>query len=784
MKSILHHFAEEFSIQQEKRTFEDDQQRSIHNPVIFLFLGDKVTDSLPTMLKINEEKWNNSLGVQYVHVFQEKSYSHPNVLSFQLPVKTNDRKQERKGLYEAFYESEEKLIEMNRLFRKLSSNISEYGKLYSSLQKVNLCVVTRVDDPTNVLIQEFTLLLKNILLESFKAIEIDLYGLLKEKHQEETFAYSASLGMSFLKELDFYQGSDYSFQSEIQVTEDGFRLPVSQTNMPLFDLVYLLSDKNENGLITNTADEGNLEIISSMNLLKNRKMLSDYNDKIDGYNNSLFQKAIRGSDANAYATAGFAKVKRPNKSIALYAVNHFYQEWLTWMESKSDQPREKLLELLGLTETSLQSHLNEVMPGREKLEDMAGLMSSGISYQGIKKLSVKQAEEALYDRGMEQFFSANVNELAEDAIHRLPLASIMKECIKEQIIQHDNYGFICAYVWTKDSDASSFNAIRETRRLILECKKRLAETEAMLEQQYQQTVESSDFHKVFLPFSDKKNLRHFQQYLFQTVYGTKYEMVRLQMKLEILKKYEDTLDEEHMQLRSKYDRVEQIKSLLKQAVLEGIQEEDDYLAKNLSDYYHEVIVKIINRLKDKRGENFFNSSRYFGNILSLLTSNGELLLERLLQVCSQDILTEAEFHRSFEDELLDRSNVQVHYGNQEVLSKEDLFQELYRRLAENSVVNIEIYNFKQKHRYEEKYFFGDISSQFMQFALDRETESNRSKIGSVHEKKSSGIEKLSIMGGFQLEDLMYYRNGEKYYQLYLENGFLLHGQELQKINQT
>ncbi|MNG34051.1 hypothetical protein D3C84_1204490 [compost metagenome] len=44
----------------------------------------------------------------------------------------------------------------------------------------------------------------------------------------------------------------------------------------------------------------------------------------------------------------------------------------------------------------------------------------------------------------------------------------------------------------------------------------------------------------------------------------------------------------------------------------------------------------------------------------------------------------------------------------------------------------------------------------------------------MHERRSSGVEKLNLMGGFHLEDLMYYRNGKVYYETYLQNGYEFH----------
>ncbi|MCL6459435.1 MAG: hypothetical protein K6T85_15665, partial [Gorillibacterium sp.] len=109
-----------------------------------------------------------------------------------------------------------------------------------------------------------------------------------------------------------------------------------------------------------------------------------------------------------------------------------------------------------------------------------------------------------------------------------------------------------------------------------------------------------------------------------------------------------------------------------------------------------------------------------------------------------------------------------------VLSKEELYRDLFERLESGATIRLSLFNYTQKHRYEEKYFFGDFESEFIRyaFALDR---SNRTyQLGCVHEQKTSGIDKLNIMGGFRMEDVIFGRNARKYYDSYVANGFHFH----------
>lgn len=775
LKELLQKYANTFSNQLEKMTLEENEQRSVNHPIVFLFLGDTVKDAMTSIMTINEEKWHNSSGVLYFHAYQKDTISHENVLSIQLPGREFDRKTIRKSMYEAFYHDENKLIELNKTFRKLSSKIAEYGKVYSSLVKLNLCVVTAIDDPANILIQEFTLLLKSILQESFRSVEVDLYGLIKEKQDGDNFALSTSLGISFFTELNQFQSDEYTFEKELQLTEDHLRLKVIHPPSPLFDMVYLLSDKNEDGLISSDAEKQNYEIISNLNLLKNRKMITDYDEKMDSYNHQDFKRGIRGNtDGPVYASAGFSKVNRPNKAIALHAASHFFHELLTTLKTSASEKRDTVLGLFELTEASFQKYYQNIIPSDDKLVDMNDMIGVTNSYQTVKRMSAREAEQHLFEGGTERFFEVNFNELVREQLQTMNLTTHIERCLEENVINNEKYGLYCAYLWTCDSTGSVISVMEEIHKMLRETKNDRLEAEARLEQLYQRMVDSSDFKKSYLPFSDKKNLTSFLHYFFEEVYGTKYEMLKLDVKHAILKQYQTVLEGKHQYLRGKIEIVNQVESYLNQAAAESLYDSDDYLDKNIAEYYGQMISSVTAKLKEKRGPYFFSDERFFGNILSFLENGATDLLERLLFVCNREVLTQEEFHRSFEDELLERANVMTHYDNRDILTKEDLFKQLNTRLRENSAIQIEVFNYTQEHRYEEKYFFGDFYSKFMKFALEKEQETRHFKVGCAHEKKSSGIEKLTLMGGFKLKDLMYYRNGEKYYKAYTENGYQFH----------
>ena len=89
----------------------------------------------------------------------------------------------------------------------------------------------------------------------------------------------------------------------------------------------------------------------------------------------------------------------------------------------------------------------------------------------------------------------------------------------------------------------------------------------------------------------------------------------------------------------------------------------------------------------------------------LATQGSDHLLARLMEVCRSLLLSAEPLRLPFEEELLQRANVTITYGDRDVLTRDDLFRRLYRTLEEQAVVRIRVFDYTQEHRYEEKYFW-------------------------------------------------------------------------------
>ncbi|AGY76872.1 hypothetical protein [Clostridium autoethanogenum] len=182
----------------------------------------------------------------------------------------------------------------------------------------------------------------------------------------------------------------------------------------------------------------------------------------------------------------------------------------------------------------------------------------------------------------------------------------------------------------------------------------------------------------------------------------------------------------------------------------------------------------MDKLEKNFGKAFYLEDKYLGNTVENLKESDEKFLGKIIYFCTKYILSEDQFKKSFEEEFNERANVNVPNLETKVLSKEELYRKLYDMLDKNSALKIYIMNYDVKP-YMEKYFFGDYSSDFIKYAFDFDRKTRNYKIGYIDEIKSSGIEKLNLMGGFGAKDIIYVRNSMEFYNYCMENGYLIHG---------
>ncbi|WP_195573734.1 transcription initiation factor TFIID [Paenibacillus sp. 1001270B_150601_E10] len=813
MRTLLERFAAQYAYEEDKLTGHDDDQSSIHYPSVYLFVGDKTETLIQPMMDIHHRLWENSAGVMYVHVGTKRnadgrspsSPSHSTSrhangysgmlgeasaeeqdrttrIALQVEAEQGQSKTYRHDLYQELKRDAKHLYQLNRELRLVSMNIAEYGRLYASFDRIHLHVITRVDDPLNVFLPELSILANTIFGQSFKSVQMDLHVLIREREQIDSFGYTSAVGMAFLRELELMQSPNYSFKANLHMTEDGIAIPVSHEGRSLFDLVYVLSDKDERGISLGNDAEDDAELISHIGLLKNRKLREEGLDVSSGvgqYNNTSFKNNLMNeSGEQGYVSAGFSKVKRPNVSIALTVLYHFF----CGLEARMSRPldgsvREKLA-LLGVDTTLSSSPILEALPGPESLEHMNSMMTHPVSFGALKRMSLAEAEEALFGQGCEMYFQDNIAREAQRLLTQYDASAELKRMQAARLAAEPDISFYHLYGWT-DEHHDAESVMKELQSLRYKTSKELDDARAGLDQLYAMRVEDLSFQR--LPLMDKHNVRSFIRAFFDTVYVKKLEIVRLETELALLRDYEHALIRLHEEYKHQVKQMELLRLTIKERAIWSIRQADDYIGQNLMEYYEKVTAAVMEEIEKKRGPQAFFDERLMGNVTLLLQSGTEALLERLMLVCRREILTQAPFKLTFEEELLQRANVAVDYDNREVLAKDDLFKKLYRTLEDHAGIRIRLLDYTHEHRYEEKYFFGDTESEFVRFALHADETSRIYKLGAVHENRKSGVEKLNLMGGFQLSDLLFYRNGKVYYDSYEEHGYQLHGVEPEEL---
>lgn len=780
MRELLDQFATEYVTDMERQLDNGFGHRNIQNPVLFLFLGDKSLDALQAVCRMHEQKWNNSEEVLYIHAYEKETWEHPLVHGFQLPGPYSDKRKMRSSMYECFAQDESILMELNKTMKQASVRVAEMGKRFTSFQQVNLAVVTRADDPANVLLPELTLVLKSYLAELFKNVSMDLYVLLQERGGEE-FAFSAALGVSFLEEVNCYQQRDYSYHADLLVTSDLVKLPVEHDRAPLFSLVYLLGDKNEHGMFLEAGMRENYELISHLVLLHNKGAEANSSDS---FSKVQFVRNMTGSREEAtFASAGLSKVKRPTHAIALTVLAAVYDTYWERLKQGAIPDKSSVRERLGLMSHDLQRQIRLVFPDETKRDEMGGLMTSGVSYKELASMTLREAEQALFEGSSQIFFDTNlvrpVYQRLEDLLSEESLASI----IQEEIVGDPRYGLYAAYQITSEQ-SSVGHLLNELRVGIRETSRELELARAELEEIYQQRVDRQEIRVGGLFTRDKERVRAFVRHLFDQIYGKKLEILEGEIILRILQERERQVGEIHRQIGRQIEQLEELQKQLREHAQRSIREAADYLGKNIEDYYGSLVREAIGAMETQRGADFYLESRYIGTDSLQLYNGVAGLIERLCRFCRTEILPRPAFALTFDADLLARANVAAAYENRAVLTRDDLFRDLALALEERAAVHIEVFHFLQKHRYEEKYLFADTSNDFVQFVLHLD-EGNRSyKQGCIHEDRKSGIEKLNLMGGFGMEDLMYYRNNKKYHTSYQDNGFSFAAEERMNRHET
>ncbi|WP_102273124.1 hypothetical protein [Cytobacillus massiliigabonensis] len=763
MQKLLEKIIEDYILKAENSHLGKDARRMISNPIIYLFIGDQSLSALKAIYELNQKKWANHDGIMYLHVHLKETWAAENVFSFKASEMDTTGKRSRPSLYEAFYQDEQKLVDYNQLLRQLNVRFAELGNKFASFQKINISVITEINDSLTVILPELTILLEHSLRDLFTMTYIDAFCLLEERAADEG---TSVLGLSFLRELKNLQEQQYSFSKEILVTKDKIRLSVTRKG-PLFDLVYLLSNKDERGRFIENSISKNAEIISAINLIKNKKV--NEHEHFPGnemYNNVHFSKNIQNDERiPAFVSAGFSKVSRPNEAIVINVLYYFFKHVNRVIHDRAKNlDHQKVIELLELDNASIESRVTSFLPPNEIIEEMLGLMPADYTYSQLENLPLKEAEELLFGSSAKVFFQENLLNPFSENIKRYYSKRPLKILLQKRVEENSNYGVYCAYRWTGDPFV----------HYLLRLRSEYAHQSELFEEElnaiYSEYGGQQNFRKN--PFSKKRTTRNFISHLLNKIYQLKCKNVLVNAKLELVNYYILILEECHEEYKGQIDAVNSLEINLHRIKAEVTSGYQNKINQNIPEYYERMVTSILQDLEERRSAEFYFEEKNLANY-SLLLKQG-LFANRVIEMCQRLIFESGKLDQTFEQEILARGNVMVDYGDSQVMTKEELFNELYQLLEKDSACQIHLLDYTQKHKYEEKYYLGDFQSSFIQYVLGIDKDNRPYRLGCIHENRASGIEKLSLMGGFSIEDLRFYQNNIRYYEKYQESGYEFH----------
>lgn len=742
------------------------------SPILFVLFGSRVEEGLDALKEAMQNSVLNAEGVCYLVIGREKPKSAEGIVYLPLPESEKDAVSSRKELGQLI-ENEAFLKELASKVTQVKENMMEKSRMFSFWEQMHICSVTMASDEENALLADVMIFIKNKIMQDFKQVFMDLFVLLEETTVDSSPLQKAR-AMSLFKELELYETAAFTYEEETEVLEDDLKLAVSHKGQ-LFDLVYILSDKKESGQKIEEAMLGHYETIAAINLLKNRENHAlEIEEAREQFNLNVFEINIKEQAENRYCSSRLAKVKKPGKGIYLATAYHLFKAYMEELGSSQVEGNSRmLLEAAGLSDEKLEELVVECSIPQEGLRQFHSLISKNVSFNRLKGEVFREAEEELYGNSADAFFQANFVKQSEKALLAKLGSEKYKEGLREELINNLKFGpFALKQLQGQKLD----ELLKEQREKYQLYEKGLLEE---IETLYERTVGECIGGKFGI--FDKKYIYEVKDYLIQEIYSRKYKVFLLQLKQKALDLLQQQLEGLYSEIKVQLKKLENLEGLLKDMVDEANRYEEEYLVQNVNDYYKKVVGEKLMQFKKTRGEGYLHDEKMMGKVSHVLSQSEETILEHIFYICEKEILQdEAYFGTSFEEELLARANMLIDYEDKQVAAKSQLYDLLYQSLEENSKPCVHLDTTVSPHRYIEKYFFGDRESEFIQYAYKRDQSSRSYKIGTVNDARKTMIEKLQLMGGFKLQEMVFYTSALRYYEAYEEKGYAFHTEKMKE----
>lgn len=568
-----------------------------------------------------------------------------------------------------------------RVIRNLKTEIQK-NEADLNIKRINIHVCVLASNDSG-LAEQAGSLLRKVFCEDFPIVHMTLFILLSESNRYEDYERRSALSLQTLRAVEAFQHAGYSAAG------------------PLYDIAYVLSDRNEN------------DIVSDDNMNKNYEMMVGLH--YWAYTESRFEDSLRQKSMNTgsacFASAGMACLAKPNREIAFAVFQHVFEYLLMELQTPVAP-----ININTLAEDLSQQTFPQNITEEKIVQDLMSVASKPVNIFQLRNINLREAEKFLFGEGAARFFEANGLGLnagrvrTEDAVNTIT-----------QVAADTKAGPFVEKVL-------DFNGQEEA---IATLKRRIASCEQEIEHLYGQPCKPS-----LLKATDAVKRQ------IAEVYVARYRMMRLCALLSAYERLSEALTGFTENGRACRTALEDAKKDLAQNGDPG---------QHISAYYKRVTDGILSELESKHGRKFLLDDAYVGSIGP--EPDLKPLADRLITFLQKHILTHASMQLTFDEDLQLRAKTAPDEYDSEFTHMEEFYRRLLEEVDRKAALAVSLQRYDGLNS--EKFYFGDVNGPMMRQVRQLAGERTGEAVYFINEP--SGFKVIRLTGGFTPSDLTRYR---------------------------
>ena len=606
---------------------------------------------------------------------------HPTVLASFANRDTKDsrifetlRQYSRPGMFFFELPTGESASVVNSAIRELKAEIQR-NEAQVNIRRVNISLIVTAD--SDEACEEAGRLLRGLFEEDFPIVQLSLFILLSESNLQDDFELRSAASLRMLQQLDTFQREE-----------------------PIFNLLWLFSDRDENDIVSEDNLQKNLATIASLHFLRQED--SNFED-------SLQQKS-QDMNRALLVTAGLAWLEKPHKEIA-FAVFRRVFSLLIKPGANRDDTKVSVESLLE--HPAVQAAVGLPLSEAKLAEDMESIAEEDIKPRSLHRKNIRELEAMLFGDRARLFYEAN---FASAGMEDFKLELVMEE-VREHVGRE---GLSAAAAYRKDY----------LPKAIAEIEARIAGYAQEIELRYQEL----HYQKLFQGTQGAREA-------IVAVYTVRSQMERLQRLLEVMRELQKELDSFCARCEELIQILTEAEELLQKETIPGL---------HIPEYYEGVVDQLMVLMLDK--------CREYIPIYPLIDAGIDILAERIAAFIVEHIMSQPELCLSFEEDLIARSALSPHAYDRDFTNKNELYSSLLKEADRQAALAISLQGYDDLVY--ERYYLGDMDSPCMEYA--REYPQNGINEAVYFMEDTAGFKLLRMAGGFVPEDLARYRAMEGY----------------------